>query len=76
MFLQQRATAGDSSDGRWTAVPAGDGRPQRFAAICDNGGGGGRRRAAEGGGGSSVDVLDVQLMCGQRFPLASRTSPR
>jgi len=30
-----------------------DGRPQRFATI----------EAAEGGGGSSVDVLDVLLMC-------------
>ena len=31
-------------------------------------GGGGRRRAAEGGGGSSVDVLDVPIMCGRNSP--------
>ena len=41
--------------GRWTAVPAGDGRrrQRRFATM----------EAAEGagGGGSSVDVLDFRL---------------
>ena len=36
-----------------------DGRPQRFATI----------EAAEGGGGSSVDVLDVLIMCGSDFPM-------
>ena len=36
-----------------------DGRPQRFVTI----------EAAEGGGGSSVDVLDVLIMCGSDFPM-------
>ena len=48
--------------GRWTAVPAGDGRrrQRRFATM----------EAAEGagGGGSSVDVLDFRFMCGSDFP--------
>ncbi len=38
-----------------------DSRPQRFATI----------EAAEGGGGSSVDVLDVLIMCGSDFPMLS-----
>ena len=52
----------------------GGGRSRQTAAlatvvvICDDGGGKGRRRAAEGGGGSSVDVLDVPIMCGSDSP--------
>ena len=34
---------------------------QKFAAI----------EAEEGGGGSSVDVLDVLIMCGRDFPMLS-----
>jgi hypothetical protein len=50
----------DSGDGRWTAVPAGDGRigQRRFATM----------EAAEGGGDSSVDVLNVPIVCGSDFP--------
>ena len=42
-------------------MPVGDGRrqQQKFAMI----------EAAEGGGGSSVDVLDVLIMCGSDFPM-------
>ena len=57
-----QVTAGDGRRRRFATIEVAEssnGRPQRFVTI----------EAVEGGGGSSVDVLDVLIMCGNYFPL-------